>query len=207
MHFVEHHLAHLSSAFHCSPFDEAVAVSVDGFGDFASGAWGLGRGTSVTVDGRRVLPALPGAFYTAVTQFLGFPHYGDEYKVMGLAPYGQPTYLEKMRQIVPLAADGTYSLTLDYFRHARERLPHQWSSGTPVVGEHFSAAMAELLGPARRPDQPLEQRHKDIARSAQAMYEEAFFHLLTPCIGGTAVDQLAIAGGCGMNSVANGKVT
>jgi len=207
VHFVEHHLAHLSSAFHCSPFDKAVTVSVDGFGDFASGAWGLGRGTSVEVDGRVFFPHSLGAFYTAVTQFLGFPHYGDEYKVMGLAPYGRPEYLPQMRQIVPLAADGTYSLDLDYFRHARERLPHQWSSGTPVVGEHFSAAMAQLLGPARRPDQPLEQRHKDLARSAQAMYEEAFFHLLKALHRRYGVDQLAIAGGCGMNSVANGKVT
>jgi len=207
VHFVEHHLAHLSSAFHCSPFDEAVAVSVDGFGDFASGAWGVGRGTSVAVDGRVFFPHSLGAFYTAVTQFLGFPHYGDEYKVMGLAPYGQPTYLEKMRQIVLLADDGTYALNLDYFRHARERLPHQWSSGTPVVGEHFSAAMADLLGPARRPDQPLEQHHKDIARSAQVMYEEAFFNLLNALHRRYGYDRVAIAGGCGMNSVANGKVT
>jgi len=207
LHFVEHHLAHLSSAFHCSPYDEAVTVSVDGFGDFASGAWGFGRGTEVSVDGRVFFPHSLGAFYTAITQFLGFPHYGDEYKVMGLAPYGQPSYLAQMRQIVLLAADGTYALNLDYFRHARERLPHQWSSGTPVVGEHFSAAMAELLGPARLPDEPLEQRHKDIARSAQAMYEEAFFNLLNALHSRYRVGQLAIAGGCGMNSVANGKVT
>jgi len=207
LHFVEHHLAHLSSAFHCSPFEEAVAVSVDGFGDFASGAWGLGRGTEVNVEGRVFFPHSLGAFYTAITQFLGFPHYGDEYKVMGLAPYGQPTYLEQMRQIVRLADDGTYALNLDYFRHARERLPHQWSSGTPVVGEHFSPAMAELLGPARQKDEPLEQRHKDIARSAQAMYEEAFFNLLNALHRRYKVDQVVIAGGCGMNSVANGKIT
>ncbi len=207
VHFVEHHLAHLSSAFHCSPFDEAVAVSVDGFGDFASGAWGIGRGSDVSVDGRVFFPHSLGAFYTAVTQFLGFPNYGDEYKVMGLAPYGEPRYLDQMRQIVPLETDGSYRLYLQYFRHARERLPHQWSSGTPVVGAHWSPAMEQLLGPARRPDQPLEQRHKDIARSAQAMYEEAFFHLLNALHRRYQVDQLAIAGGCGMNSVANGKVT
>jgi carbamoyltransferase len=205
--FVEHHLAHLSSAFHCSPFDEAVAVSVDGFGDFASGAWGVGRGADVSVDGRVYFPHSLGAYYTAVTQFLGFPNYGDEYKVMGLAPYGEPGYLDQMRQIVPLETDGRYRLDLQYFRHARERLPHQWSNGTPVVGAHWSPAMEQLLGPARRPDQPLEQRHKDIARSAQAMYEEAFFHLLNALHRRYQIDQLAIAGGCGMNSVANGKVT
>jgi carbamoyltransferase len=207
VHFVEHHLAHLSSAFHCSPFDEAVTVSVDGFGDFASGAWGVGRGANVSVDGRVYFPHSLGAFYTAVTQFLGFPHYGDEYKVMGLAPYGEPTHLKEMRQIVRLTTDGTYRLDLQYFRHARERLPHQWSNGTPVVGTHWSPAMEQLLGPARQPDQPLDQRHKNIARSAQAMYEEAFFHLLNSLHRRYGLDDLAIAGGCGMNSVANGKVT
>jgi carbamoyltransferase len=159
------------------------------------------------VDGRVYFPHSLGAFYTAITQFLGFPHYGDEYKVMGLAPYGEPTHMNEMRRIVPLAADGTYRLDLQYFRHARERLPHQWSSGTPVVGAHWSAAMEQLLGPARRPDQPLEQRHKDIARSAQVMFEEAFFHLLNTLHRRYGLDDLAIAGGCGMNSVANGKVT
>lgn len=87
---VEHHVAHLSSAFHVSPFDEAVVVSVDGFGDFASAAWGFGNGTQITVDDRVYFPHSLGMFYQALTQYLGFPNYGDEYKVMGLAPYGEP---------------------------------------------------------------------------------------------------------------------
>jgi carbamoyltransferase len=207
LHFVEHHRAHLASAFYSSPFPQAAVVSVDGFGDFASGAWGFGDGTQLAVNGQIWFPHSLGAFYTAITQYLGFPHYGDEYKVMGLAPYGSPNQLEAMRQIVRLQPDGTYRLDLRFFRHATERLPHQWSQGAPVVGEHWAPALEELLGPARRSDEPLEQRHKDIARSAQAMYEEAFFHLLRALHASRPVDQLCIAGGCGANSVANGKVT
>jgi carbamoyltransferase len=207
LHFVEHHRAHLASAFFASPFEEAAVISVDGFGDFASGAWGHGRGSQLSLDGQIYFPHSLGAFYTAITQYLGFPNYGDEYKVMGLAPYGQPSRMEAMRQIVRLEADGTYRLDLRYFLHATERLPHQWSHGTPVVGSHWSPELEKLLGPARRPDQPLEQQHKDIARSAQAMYEEAFFHLLRALHRNQPSERLCIAGGCGANSVANGKVT
>lgn len=207
LHFVEHHRAHLASAFFASPFERAAVISVDGFGDFASGAWGFGDGCRLEVDGQIWFPHSLGAFYTAITQYLGFPHYGDEYKVMGLAPYGTPNRLEAMRRIVQLQGDGTYQLDLRFFRHATERLPHQWSHGAPVVGSHWTPALEELLGPARRPDEPLEQRHHDIARSAQAMYEEAFFHLLRALHAAHPVDQLCIAGGCGANSVANGKVT
>jgi carbamoyltransferase len=207
LHFVEHHRAHLASAFFASPFPRAAVISVDGFGDFASGAWGYGEGTELHLDGQIWFPHSLGAFYTAITQYLGFPHYGDEYKVMGLAPYGRPTRMAEMRRIVRLQNDGTYRLDLRYFRHATEDLPHQWSQGTPVVGSHWSGALEDLLGPARRPEEPLDQRHHDIARSAQAMYEEAFFHLLGALHRRHPVDAVCIAGGCGANSVANGKVT
>lgn len=207
LHFVEHHRAHLASAYYASPFQEAAVVSVDGFGDFASGAWGYGNGRELTLDGQIYFPHSLGAFYTAITQFLGFPHYGDEYKVMGLAPYGQPSWLPQMRRLVRLQDDGTYKLDLTYFQHAGQNLPHQWSHGIPEVGRHWSPALETLLGPARRPDEPLDQRHKDIARSAQAMYEEAFFHLLRSLHRLHPSDNLCIAGGCGANSVANGKVT
>lgn len=206
VHAVEHHLAHLSSAFHVSPFDEAVAVSVDGFGDFSSAAWGVGRGTDIRVEGRVHFPHSLGIFYQALTQFLGFPHYGDEYKVMGLAPYGEPKYLEQMRQIVLLQPDGSFRLDLDYFRHHREKIAYEWENGIPAFGELFSPALAGLLGPARRKDDPLEQKHKDLARSVQAMYEDAFFHLLNTLHAKHKLDAVTVAGGCGMNSVANGKI-
>jgi carbamoyltransferase len=206
-HRVEHHMAHLSSSFHVSPFREAVVVSVDGFGDFASAAWGVGRDKHITVDGRVYFPHSLGIFYQALTQYLGFPHYGDEYKVMGLAPYGSPTCLPEMRRIVRLQDDGSYRLNLKYFRHHVEKVDYRWENGSPSVGPLFSDALSDLLGPARKEGETLTQRHKDVARSVQAMYEEAFFHLLNALHRRHRLDALAISGGCGMNSVANGKVT
>ncbi len=207
LHAVEHHRAHLSSAFHVSPFDEAVVVSVDGFGDFASGGWGVGRGTRIDIEDRVYFPHSLGIFYQALTQYIGFPHYGDEYKVMGLAPYGEPTYLEAMRRIVLLDSDGGYRLNLAYFRHAREKIDYEWDNGAPVVGTLHSPELERLLGPARGEGDALEQRHRDLARSVQVMYEEAFFNLLNALHARHKIENVAIAGGCGMNSVANGKVT
>ena len=206
IHNVEHHLAHLSSAFHVSPFDHAIVLSVDGFGDFASAAWGIGKGNDLSVEGRIYFPHSLGIFYQALTQYLGFPAYGDEYKVMGLAPYGNPTYLDAMRKIVPLRRAGLFELDLAYFRHHREQVPYQWTDGPPLVEDLFSPALEKLLGPRRRPADPLEDRHRDIARSVQAMYEEAFFHLLRNVQQQSGLTDLALAGGCVMNSVANGKV-
>ena len=204
--FVEHHLAHLASAFLASPFDEAVALSVDGFGDFASAGWGLGRGSALDLDDKVYFPHSLGIFYQAITQFLGFPHYGDEYKVMGLAPYGAPRLLPEMRRIVSLEEDGTYRLDLAYFRHATEKIDYEWEGGEPRVGTLYSARLEELLGPPRGPDEPIDERHRDIACSAQAMYQEAFFHLLEALHRRYGCDSLALAGGCAQNSVANGKV-
>jgi carbamoyltransferase len=206
VHRVEHHLAHLGSTFLVSPFETAAAVSVDGFGDFASAAWGLGRSGKVEVEERVYFPHSLGAFYQAMTQYLGFPHYGDEYKLMGLAPYGEPRYLGEMRRIVRLRDDGRFELELEYFRHHRGRIDYMWKGGAPVFSPLYSDALAGLLGPARAPDQPIEPRHRDLARSVQAMYEEAFFHLLDRLHARYRVDALCLSGGCAMNSVANGKV-
>jgi carbamoyltransferase len=181
-------------------------VSVDGFGDFASAAWGLGRKSVIAIDGRVYFPHSLGIFYQALTQYLGFPHYGDEYKVMGLAPYGVPSHIRAMREIVKLTEAGGFALDLAYFRHHRERIAYSWASGAPEFGDLFSPALEDLLGPRRRPEDPLEDRHRDIARSVQAMYEEAFFHLIGRLHRRVGVSDIALAGGCAMNSVANGKI-
>ena len=204
---VEHHLAHLSSAFHVSPYEEACVVSVDGFGDFASAAWGVGRGSEIAVDDKVYFPHSLGTFYQALTQFIGFPNYGDEYKVMGLAPYGKPSFMDEMRQIVLLQDDGSYRLNMDYFIYHKEKIDYEWENGSPSVGRLFSDKLADLLGPVRHKGDELEQKHMDIAHSVQAMYEEAFFHLLNKLHAKHGSDNLCISGGCGMNSVANGKVT
>jgi carbamoyltransferase len=203
---VEHHYAHLSSAFHVSPFEEAAVVSVDGFGDFSSAAWGHGHGSRIDIEGRVHFPHSLGVFYQAITQYLGFPNYGDEYKVMGLAPYGKPTRLDEMRKIVRLFPDGSFKLDLNYFRHVREKVPYEWEGGSPSVGDLFSPALEDLLGPRRDPSQPVGPREHDLARSVQAMYEEAFFHLLNAMHRRRPTEAVTIAGGCGNNSVANGKI-
>jgi len=203
---VEHHLAHLASAYSVSPFEDASVVSVDGFGDFASAAWGKGHGSQIEMEEKVYFPHSLGIFYMAITQYIGFPTWGDEYKVMGLAPYGEPKYLPEMRKLVLLQNDGSYKLALDYFRHHKEKLEDEWDTGEPRVASLFTSELEALLGPRRTKDEPLEQRHKDLARSAQAMYEEAFFHLLNKIHARHGMDSLALAGGCAMNSVANGKI-
>jgi carbamoyltransferase len=205
-HAVEHHLAHLSSAFHVCPFDQAAVVSIDGFGDFSSAAWGAATGCEISTYGRVYFPHSLGIFYQALTQYLGFPHYGDEYKVMGLAPYGRPSFLDEMRKIVRLLSEGGFELDLKFFRHHREDVSYQWAHGSPEFGDLFSSALEGLLGPRRLPADPLEERHRDIARSVQAIYEEAFFHLLEILHRRSGLTDLSLAGGCAMNSVANGKV-
>lgn len=203
---VEHHLAHLASAHLVSPFADSVMVSVDGFGDFASAAWGIGRGTRVDVEDRVYFPHSLGIFYQALTQFLGFANYGDEYKVMGLAPYGEPRYLDKMRSIVKLQEDGSFVLDLTYFRHHKEKVEYEWENGEPHVGTLYTPLLTDLLGPARQKGEDLTQYYRDLARSTQAMYEEAFFHLLNKLYERNRLNNLTLSGGCAMNSVANGRV-
>lgn len=206
IHAVEHHRAHMGSAFFVSPFNEAAVVSVDGFGDFVSTMWGSGRGNALSIAEEINFPHSLGLFYLAMTQYLGFPHYGDEYKVMGLAPYGKPTEMEKMRQIVRLLPEGRFELDLDYFVHHSEGVAMVWESGEPKIGRVFSDELAKLLGPVCEPGEPLSDYHKNLAASMQAMYEEAFFHILDHVHRQTGLDRLCLAGGCAMNSVANGKV-
>jgi carbamoyltransferase len=206
VHRVEHHLAHLSSAFLVSPFHRAVVVSVDGMGDFASAAWGIGEGSRIDIKGRVFSPHSLGIFYEALTQYVGFPSYGDEYKVMGLAPYGQPIFMPEMRRIVAAQRDGAFRLNLEFFRHHRERFGYVWKDCAPRVERLFTPALERLLGRARSPEEPLEQRHRDVAESVQSRYEEAFFALLNSLYDKFRIDTLALAGGCAMNSVANGKI-
>jgi carbamoyltransferase len=207
VHPVEHHLCHLASAFLVSPYDRAVAVSVDGFGDFSSAAWGLGQGSDIATGGRVYFPHSLGVFYEAMTQFIGFPYYGDEYKVMGLAPYGEPRFVEQMKQVVKLSNDGTFALDLRYFRHAAgDGANYEVKDGIPSGGRLWNEELTRLLGPAREPAHPLEDRHRDIARSAQITYENAFFNLLGALHQRYRADAVVLAGGCAYNSVANGKI-
>jgi carbamoyltransferase len=206
VHEVEHHLAHLASAFLVSPFRKAALLSVDGFGDFSSAAWGVGEGIALQVQGHVFFPHSLGIFYEALTQYLGFPRYGDEYKVMGLAAYGRPRQLKLLQEVVHTRHGGLFELERRFFRHHREAIDFRWNDCEPQVGTLYTKELENLLGPARRPDEPLTDKHRDIAASVQAMYEEQFFHVARAVHARTGLEALCLAGGCAMNSVANGKI-
>lgn len=203
---VEHHQAHAASCFFVSPFEEAAILTLDGFGDFASTLLAEGRGSSFRVLDRVLFPHSLGIFYTAVTQWLGFPKYGDEGKVMGLAPYGDPSpHLERMAELVRL--DGhLFELGLDYFRHDKEGVDMTWDEQTPTIGTLYSERLVESFGPAREPRTELEKRHEDVAAALQAMLEEAYLHLVREAWERTRIPNLCLAGGVALNAVANGRI-
>jgi carbamoyltransferase len=204
--FVEHHPAHLASAAFVSPFDEAAVCAIDGFGDFVSTSWGRVAGTRLSVEGRVFFPHSLGLLYLAITQYLGFPNYGDEFKVMGLAPYGEPRFVPEIESLVQLNDDGRFELDLSYFRHWSEGVQMTWEDGAPALGPVFTPKLESLLGPARRREDPLEAKHEAIAASLQVAFERAALHVLRHVRKATGSTRLCFAGGCAMNSVANGKI-
>ena len=210
-HHIEHHQAHLASAFFVSPFDRAALLSADGLGDFASTMWGAGSGHRMQIHGAIAFPHSLGMYYTAVTQYLGFPKFGDEYKVMGLAAYGQPEHLDVFREVVRFNANGAangFRLGLDYFTHQRSGPEMSWAEAdkTPILGPLFSAQMPRRLGPTRTPEQPLEPRHRNLAASLQARLEEVYLGMLGKLARGTGLKSVCLAGGVAFNCVANGKI-
>ena len=206
MHWVEHHPAHLASTFFVSPFEEAAVCAIDGFGDFVSTSWAIGRGNKLEVLGRVYFPHSLGLVYLAITQYLGFPRYGDEYKVMGLAPYGEPKYASALRRLVHLKPGGGFEMDLSYFRHHSDGVNMTWEDGEPTIGPVYTPKLEELLGPARDPEEPLEARHEAIAASLQVVFEEVALHVLNAVHERTRLPRLCLAGGCAMNSVLNGKI-
>lgn len=194
---IEHHKAHIASAFFVSPFSEAACISVDSFGDFLSTMRAIGRNNNINVIDWVEYPHSLGIFYTALTQYLGFPNYGDEYKVMGLSAYGKPVYIDKMRSIVKLKQNGLFELDTSYFVHSEKGVEMVWENGIPTIGKLFSDKLVEAFGSAH---------HQDIAASMQLMYEEAFFHILNDTYEKTKLNNLVLAGGCIQNSLANGKI-
>jgi carbamoyltransferase len=205
-HNVEHHRAHLASSFFVSPFERAALLSIDGFGDFISTMWARGEGNSIDVLGQVEYPHSTGIVYTATTQFIGFPHYGDEGKVMGLAPYGQPRFINEFREIIRTEENGQFRLNLDYFRHHAEGVDMTWDEGSPVVGRVFSDEFAHTFGPSRAAGGPLTDRERDIAASLQLRLEEVGFHVLNHLHEQTGLTDLGLSGGVAYNSVMNGKI-
>lgn len=203
--YVEHHRSHLASAFFASSFQESALLSIDGFGDFSSTMIGIGRGNQIEVIDQVTYPHSAGIFYTALTQYLGFPHYGDEYKVMGLAPYGKPVYVDELRKVLRFKDNGLFELNLSYFNHTSKGVNMSWEGGSPEIARVYSDELITLFGPARAKDEPLNDHHRNLAASVQRITEELIFHILTHLQKRTGLDKVCIAGGVAQNSVANGK--
>jgi carbamoyltransferase len=204
---VEHHRAHLASAFYPSPFEEAAVLSIDGAGDFTTTMLGRAKGSSLEVMESIDFPHSLGIFYSAMTQLLGFPYYGDEYKIMGLAPYGNPIYVEALRDVIQIIPDGLFKLNLSYFQSPHKGYVHYSEDHLPLVHTLFNEKMEERFGKLRKKEEALTQYHKDLAASVQRITEEVIFHVLRYVHKKTGLDKVCIAGGVAQNSVANGKIT
>lgn len=202
---IEHHRSHLASAFFASPFDEAAILSIDGSGDFTTTMIATGKGNKITVLDSVDFPVSCGLFYTAFTQFLGFPNYGDEYKVMGLAPYGEPKYTDKVKKLLRFLPNGLFTWHQEYFVHPT-KAGFRYENNIPSVGNLYSAKFIKEFGTPRDPKHALTQYHNDLAASVQRVTEELIFYILQDLRTKTNLENVCIAGGVAQNSVANGKV-
>ncbi len=205
---VEHYLAHIASAYYLSPFESLTAgLSYDASGDFASLMAARCEGTRIQVLDRVTLPHSLGFFYTALCQFIGFDEFGEEYKVMGLAPYGEDRHGDLMRELVRLDDRHWYRLGLGYFgMHEGGESGAVDETRRILMGRFYTDRLSAALGTPRRRDEPLTQREMDIARSTQVRFEEAALHCLTRLQGLVPTTRLAMAGGCALNGVANARI-
>ena len=204
IHNIDHHTAHISSSVFFSGMKNSNFISVDGFGDFVSTVTGYYDGKKITKFNEVLFPHSLGLFYTAMTQYLGFMNYGDEYKVMGLAPYGEPKYIDQLKKIVRYDKKNLFELNLKYFLHHTGNVEMTWLNGEPKIGKVFSSDLDKLLGPHRKKNDDLLQFHKDIASSAQKFFEEILINIVNDLYQKNKNENLCISGGSGMNSVANG---
>ena len=205
IHQVEHHRSHLASAFFASPFDEAAILSIDGSGDFTTTMIAVGKGNKIEVLDSVDFPVSAGLFYTAFTQYLGFPHYGDEYKVMGLAPYGEAKYVDDIKKMLHFTDDGLFSWDQKYFTQAT-KIKLDYEGNIPTVSQLYTSKIEDVFGPARKKGEELTQKHKDLAASVQRVCEQLIMHILNHLQKKTGMKNVCIAGGVAQNSVANGKV-
>lgn len=207
IHQVEHHRSHLASAFFASPFEKAAILSIDGSGDFTTTMTATGMDNRMIVLDSVDFPHSAGLFYTAFTQLIGFPHYGDEYKVMGLAPYGEPKYVEALKDVLLFGSNGMFRLNGKYFRSGKSGIISYGEDHVPVVAPLYSDCMIAKFGKPRKNEEPLTQNHKDLAASVQRITEMLIFHILESLQKKTGLENICIAGGVAQNSVANGKLS
>jgi carbamoyltransferase len=205
-HHVEHHIAHIASAYYCSPWEKAAGFSYDGSGDFVSTMMARCEGNHIEVLDRVFLPDSLGSFYTMICEFIGYPQYGDEGKVMGLAPYGKDRFCDSLGEVIGLR-NGSFNLDASFFNPLGSNQGMQiLPDGTVSLAHHFSPRMVKTFGQPREPRTEITQREMDLAYAMQRRFEDVLFHLLTQLHQRVPCGDLAMAGGCALNSVANGKL-
>jgi carbamoyltransferase len=203
---IEHHRSHIASSFFASSFKKSAILSIDGFGDFTSTMTGVGSSNKFQILKEVNYPHSLGLFYTAVTQFLGFYNFGDEYKVMGLAPYGKPKYQMDLEKMVELTDDGLFKLNKKYFKHFKEGVAMHWDGGSPTIEALFTKEWENLFGRPRTKGDTLEKWHIDLASSMQKITEKVVFHILNHLQKETSCENICITGGVAQNSVLNGRI-
>jgi carbamoyltransferase len=206
-HQVEHHVAHVASAFFTSPFERATGISVDASGDFASSLIAGCEGTRLDARSRVLWPHSVGVFYTAICQYIGFTRFGEEYKVMGLSAYGVNSFAREMQKLVRHDPERGFLLDLDYFRHHRIAEPiAEGEDGEMLVAQLWGERMTSLFGPPRRPGEPITDRDRDLSASLQTRFEEVYLAHVARAVERTGVRDVVMAGGSVLNSVANGRM-
>ena len=204
---VEHHMSHIASSYYNSSFENAAGLTIDGFGDFCSTGTFLCSNDKIQGLKKVYFPHSLGILYQAITQFLGFKNYGDEYKVMGLASYGDPKYLKEFEDLVQHNSKFFFLLNLDYFsHHSNSEFSYSFSNGIPKFSNLYSKKITELLGEERNPYDKIEKRHFDIASSLQICFENIVFSILNNLYQETKIENLCLAGGCALNSKFNGLI-
>jgi carbamoyltransferase len=205
-HHLEHHIAHIASAYYCSPWEKAAGFSYDGSGDFVSTMMARCEGNQIEVLDRVFLPDSLGSFYTMICEFIGYPQYGDEGKVMGLAPYGTDRLCDQLGEVIGLSK-GHFNLNHSFFKPLGSNQGMQvLPDGKVRLARHFSPRMVKAFGEPREPHAEITQREMDLAYAMQRRFEDVFFHLLNQLFARVGCKDLAMAGGCALNSVANGKL-
>ena len=202
---VDHHKSHVASAIYDSPFNNAVNLSIDGFGDFASLSWGVSKNKDIKIDKKILFPHSLGIFYEAFTQMLGFKNFGDEYKIMGLASHGKPIEISKIKKFINLKKNGEFNLNLDYFTHHKKSSSYSWSNCLPKSPTLFNEKVYNIFD-QKELNKDISDYHKNIAASVQKIYEETFFNILNYIYQKYKIDNLTLSGGCAQNSSANGKI-
>jgi len=205
---VDHHLSHISSSLFCSNFHEGSFISIDGFGDFSSSVIGEFRNNKFKIFNKVLYPNSAGILYQALTQYIGFKKYGDEYKVMGLSAYGNRDLKEKLNKIITLHNNGSFTLNLKYFDHQKKIIDTNWINGTPKFFDLYNKKnLEDLIGfPPRKNNEKLDEKYINLAFATQSLYEDIFFNLLKSLNKKSNLKNLSLSGGCSLNSLANGKI-